>query len=174
MSLLTKYTYPNKPAKMAMFSLLIFTTVTSFFCQAESDKADTGAPLPLGVVLDSEGNPISLPKQNRSALEFRSPEVKKTDKYSPLIQPRKKKPRTKKLSRKQQLTSRSHVANDPSCRWLNSRMNKLEESLASAGNSSANSYHKKELVIRNKEWKCMKCGVEGPEQKDYDRCQYRR
>jgi len=140
--------------------------------------ADTEERLPLGVVLDSEGNPISLPTDKRSALEFRSPEV--TTSSRPDVNPshhkktRKKKVRTKKLSRKQQLAGRAHIANDPSCRWLNSRMNKLEENLTFTGNNSANSYHKKELAIRSKEWKCLKCGAEGPEQKDHDRCQHRR
>jgi len=171
MSLLTQYRYLIKPATVASFTIITSVIIAPY------SWADTKAPLPLGVVLDSEGNPISLPTDKRSALEFRSPEITKPHHPESNLTPkktRKKKTRTKKLSRKQQLASRAQVANYPSCRWLNSRMNKLEESLTFTGNSSANSYHEKELVIRSKEWKCLKCGAEGPEQKDYDKCQYRR
>ncbi|RTR38224.1 hypothetical protein EKG38_14785 [Shewanella canadensis] len=173
MSLLTQYTWFIKLATVASFSIIISVSIVPY------SRADTKEPLPLGVVLDSEGNPISLPSRNQSALEFHSPTITKPH-HNPGVNPvpnkrtSKKKARTKKLSRKQQLASRVNVANDPSCRWLNSRMNKLEESITSFGNSSTNNYQRKELAVRNKEWKCMKCGAEGPEQKDHDRCQYRR
>ncbi|WP_394147988.1 hypothetical protein [Shewanella atlantica] len=167
MSLLTEYARLIKPATTFALAILMFVPTPC-------SRADNTPPLPLGVVLDNKGNPISFPTDNRSALEFSSPAVKETNRASSPAQPKKRKPHTKKLPHKQQLAGRAHIANDPSCRWLNNRMNKLEKSLTSTGNKSSNSYHKKELAIRNKEWNCMKCGAEGPKQKDYDRCQHRR
>jgi len=172
MSLLTQYTWPIKPATVATFTFTFIVIISA--STAPYSQANTKVPLPLGVVLDSEGNPISLPIRNQSAMEFQSPTLKKNHHRADTNPTRKKKTRTKKLSRKQQLASRAHVANNPSCRWLNSRMHKLEQSLTFIGNGSTNSYHRKELVIREKEWKCMKCGAEGPQQKDHDRCQNRR
>ncbi len=165
MSLLTQHTWFIKSATVA---IIISASIAPY------SQANTKGPLPLGVVLDSEGNPISLPTQSQSALDYHSPTSIKHHNSAEAKPTKKKQTRTKKLSRKQQLASRAHVANSPSCRWLNSRMNKLEQNLTFTGNGSTNSYHRKELVIREKEWKCMKCGAEGPQQKDRDRCQYRR
>ncbi|RYV02906.1 hypothetical protein SOPP22_06345 [Shewanella sp. OPT22] len=80
------------------------------------------------------------------------------------------------LSRQEMLTSRANVANDPSCHWLNQRMNKLEETLMGAmdGMDMRSGYHKKELTVRKKEWVCLKCGVEGPTVHDYAKCQFKR
>lgn len=168
MSLLTQYTWFIKTATLASFSIIISAGIIPY------SQAKTQHPLPLGVVLDNEGNPISLPPKNQSAMEFQSPKFTKPHHFADINSSQKKPTHKKKLSRKQQLASRAHVANSPSCRWLNSRMNKLEQNLTFAGNDSTNSYHRKELVIREKEWKCMKCGAEGPQQKDRDKCQYRR
>ncbi|ACA84423.1 hypothetical protein [Shewanella woodyi] len=138
--------------------------------------ASNSKPLPLGSVLDSQGNPIQLPSKQESALEI--PSIKPTKEYqsTPAKSRKRSQSRSKKskLSRKQQLASRTSVANDPGCRWLDARMDHLERKLNDKGNSNANSYHKKELSIREQEWKCLKCGAEGPKQTDHDHCQYRR
>lgn len=126
-------------------------------------------PLPLGVVLDSHGKPIAMPSGNRAALEYRSEEAEVSS-VTPPPQSAQKKSKTKnqKQSRKQR-ASRTNIANDPSCRWLDQRMKELEKK-----QNLDKSHHQQELKIRNKEWKCMKCASEGPKQPDYARCQYRR
>ena len=139
--------------------------------------ADTRTELPLGTVLDSQGNPIAIPRNQQSALEIPSLKPAKqnrTKRHKPTTKNSRSQYKKKPLSRKQQLASRANVANDPGCRWLNTRMDQLEKNLSYKGNSNANSYHQKELTIRESEWKCMKCGAEGPNLLDHDRCQYRR
>ncbi|MCH1929874.1 hypothetical protein L9G16_06740 [Shewanella sp. A25] len=139
--------------------------------QTSADKAE---PLPLGTLLDSDGNPIALPEE-RSALNYSSPTVdtpevttKNAKENTPTKSPKKK---TKKQSRKQQLASREHVANDPSCRWLDARMDLLEGQI---GTKASANYQTDELDVRQQEWRCLKCGAEGPDRDDYYRCQYRR
>ena len=126
-------------------------------------------PLPLGVVLDSHGRPITMPSNNRAALEYRSEEAKVSSVNKPPNSTKKKSKKKTKSQPRKQLASRTSIANDPSCRWLNQRMKELEKK-----QNLDKSHHQQELKIRNKEWKCMKCGAEGPKQPDYARCQYRR
>ena len=148
-------------------------------CQANGRTLLTNAdapPLGIGVALDSEGKPIAIPT-TRSALEYHPPEIhtsKKTKSKKSKPTKRAKKKSAKTLSRKQKLASRTNVANDPGCRWLDKRMDKLEQSLSYAGNQTSYGFHRDELKIRHREWLCMKCGAEGPNQKDHDSCQYRR
>ncbi|MGL4577541.1 MAG: hypothetical protein ACRCVV_06380 [Shewanella sp.] len=146
--------------------------------------------LPLGTLLDSQGQPLSLPHHSQSALEYSGPQLT-TEAASP---PRRATPQrahssplshSSKPSRASTMTSsnqkpantkrlsRQHIANDPSCRWLDNRLNQLE----SRHNSQLNppsQYHAQELHARQQEWRCLKCGAEGPAQADYARCQYRR
>lgn len=139
--------------------------------------ADTTTSLPLGTVLDSHGNPIPLPSQQKSALEIPSIKPSKTDKSTQHTLPHntsRTQSQKKPLSAKQQLASRAYVANDPSCRWLDTRMDQLEKKLTYEGNSGSKSYHQKELSTREREWKCMKCGTKGPNQADRDKCQHKR
>ncbi|NRB22319.1 hypothetical protein [Shewanella sp.] len=148
-------------------------------CQANDNTLLTNAdapPLGIGVALDSEGKPIAMPTTG-SALEYRSPQnhsSKKTNSKKSNPSQRTKKKSANTQSRKQKLTSRANVANDPSCRWLDKRMDKLERSLAYAGNQTSYGFHRDELTIRRQEWLCMKCGAQGPNQRDRQSCQYRR
>ncbi|MGL4837252.1 MAG: hypothetical protein ACRC22_07110 [Shewanella sp.] len=140
--------------------------------------------LPLGTLLDSQGQPLGLPHRNQSALEYSAPQLT-TDATSP---PRGAKPlraHSSKPSRASKITSshkqsanakllsRQHIANDPSCRWLDNRLNQLE-SLHRSQLNHPGQYHAQELHARQQEWRCLKCGAEGPAQADYARCQYRR
>ena len=169
------------PAHQSAYTIpilgIIITLGLACNCHASDISSLTNADAPsatLGVALDSEGKPILIPSQNRSAFDYHA------EPHFKLQAPAKKKPKklrrksTKTLSRKQQLASRSQVANDPSCRWLDSRIDKLEKSLKHRGNQKSYGFHRSELKIRTTEWKCMKCGAEGPSQVDHDRCQYRR
>ncbi|NRD72136.1 hypothetical protein HQQ94_02560 [Shewanella sp. VB17] len=152
------------PASLLLIILMISST---------SLYAKTQDQLPLGVVLDSQGNPISLPSKQQSALELPS---LKLPKKIPQPSHKKKtsilKPRNKPFTHKQ-FTRRNSVANDPGCRWLNSRMTQLESKI-SLLNDHSKSHHNKELAIRQNEWKCMKCGKKGPNQSDRSKCQHRR
>lgn len=132
----------------------------------------TDNKLTLGTVLDDQGNPITLPNTKvNNNLRYTIPSPKKSVKSST-----KRKLSSKKVvkqSRKKQLASRNSVANDPGCRWLNSRMSSLEQ-YAGAGVNVRNRHYQQELSIRQQEWQCMKCGAEGPSQGDHALCQYRR
>ncbi|ABN59657.1 hypothetical protein [Shewanella baltica] len=135
------------------------------------------APLPLGTLLDSEGKPINLPDQEQSSFEYSAPtltpaEPSKATKSTKDTQSTKA-TKSKKLSRKQQLASREHVANDPNCRWLDKRMDQLEAQLGGKQDNAA-THQADELSARQKEWQCLKCGAEGPAQNDHSNCQYRR
>lgn len=129
--------------------------------------------LPLGTLLDNNGQPIHIPNQRQSALEYSTPTVSLAETQKSQTHAPSKKTKSKKLNRKQQLTSRAQVANDPNCRWLDKRMQQLEALSSSKQNKPAQ-YQLDELSARQKEWQCLKCGAEGPNQNDYSRCQYRR
>ena len=148
-------------------------------CQANDSTLLTNAdapPLGIGVALDSEGKPIAMPTTG-SALEYHPLQIhasKKTKRKKSKPNKRAKKKSANTQSRKQKLASRANVANDPGCRWLDKRMDKLEQSLSYTGNQTSYGFHRDELKIRHREWLCMKCGAEGPNQRDHDSCQYRR
>ena len=173
----------KKPTARQHFSIKPIWVLLILFvnspCQANDSSLLTNAdapPLGIGVALDSEGKPIAIPTTG-SALEYHPPEIhtsKKTKNKKSKLTKRSKKKSAKTLSRKQKLASRSSVANDPGCRWLDKRMDKLEQSLSYAGNQTSYGFHRDELKIRHSEWLCMKCGAEGPNQRDHDTCQYRR
>ncbi|ABV89377.1 hypothetical protein [Shewanella pealeana] len=150
------------------FSIIIHSQL-GFGTQADNPS------LELGSVLNDKGQPIRVPSETHSDFNYSPPTIEGSSPASTQINKSKKKPskQAKAKSRKQQLASRSSVANNPSCRWLNSRMNSLEKHL-SAGVNSRNRHYQQELDIRQQEWQCMKCGAEGPEQSDHASCQYRR
>ena len=156
-------------------SLLLIYFVGSW-ANAQDDTR-TENKLPLNTVLDGQGNPIVLTDTKKPAMTYTyasaHQEITSTKKTK--IQPRKKK-RFKDLSRKEMLSSRANVANDPSCHWLNQRMNQLDRTLMRTmdGMDMRFGYHKKELAARKKEWVCLKCGVEGPNIHDYSKCQFNR
>ncbi|MEI6859811.1 MAG: hypothetical protein V5788_08545 [Shewanella sp.] len=156
--------------------LVLIILAFHFPCQANDKTILTNAdapPLDIGIALDSEGKPISIPTV-QSALEYHTPPAYQTNKNISKHTPRPKKKSATILSKKQRLISRVNVANDPSCRWLDSRINKLEKNLSHAGNQNSYGFHRNELKIRHKEWQCMQCGAEGPNQTQRDICQHRR
>lgn len=80
-------------------------------------------------------------------------------------------PKILEVSRHQQLKSRDFIANDPSCRWLDKRLDLLENQLMS-GMNARYGYQQKEYTARHKAWVCLKCGAEGPSVRDYAQCQF--
>ena len=141
---------------------------------SSSNKQDRPS-LDLGSVLNDKGQPITIPSETQSHFNYSAPAIaassqpNSTSATTPKAKARKAKPK----NRKQQLASRNSVANDPGCRWLNSRMNSLERNL-SGGVNSRNRHQQQELSIRQGEWQCMKCGAEGPELSDHASCQHKR
>ncbi|MBB1268846.1 hypothetical protein [Shewanella sp. SR44-3] len=149
----------------------------------EAPKLKLGKPL----VLDNQGNSMEhkAADEIEVGLEFRAQDTpdlsERLSEGSKLSEGRshkkstqtRSKNKTKTLSRKQQLASRKRVANDVGCRWLNSRMDHLEGQLTQAGTQDLG-HQAAELKIRQKEWQCLKCGVEGPSIADRSRCQHKR
>ena len=152
--------------------LLKFRLLALFLLASSCLTAYAKAPLPLGVVLDDKGQPIAIPDKPQSHFEYHY--VPPTKRYQQTVKahPSNQK-KSKKLSRKQLLASRQSVANDAGCRWLDSRMSTLEKKLT-LGVNHRNQHHQQELLVRQDEWECLKCGVEGPAQADHHSCQYRR
>ncbi|WP_076413257.1 hypothetical protein [Shewanella sp. UCD-KL12] len=155
--------------------ILSFFPANMVYAQDPTERLTNDAihNMPMDMALDSDGNPIAIPSSNQSALNYQ-PQAPKRHLRSHKKSTKKTKRKKSKLSRKQQLKTRSQVANDPSCRWIDQRMDQLEQKLSYSGNNTGYGYHSKELKIRQSEWQCMKCGAEGPSQRDYDNCQYRR
>lgn len=143
---------------------LVLTSPHGFTKEPPQDK------LPLGSILDDKGRPLSHSNKPHTDLQFSSP---KTTRYRSSTQLKSNSKKLKAKSRKQQLASRSSVANNPSCRWLHNRMTSLERQLQQ-GVNVRNLHYQQELTARQGEWECMKCGAEGPAQADHANCQYRR
>ncbi|QYK05170.1 hypothetical protein [Shewanella zhangzhouensis] len=119
--------------------------------------------------LDSEGRPLAIPTEVKPVMEF-GPESRDWQWDAN----RDKSVSTGKRSKASKTSSgkgRGKVANDPNCRWLDSRISQLEDLLASSGGGT---HHQDELKARMGEWRCLKCGGDGPKQGDHSRCQYRR
>lgn len=137
-----------------------------------TDKKPQPLRLPTEGATDSDGNPIVIPSQHQSALHYRSPNTP-TKKTKTTKRQSNKSTRQQKMSRKQLLASRQHVANDPSCRWLDKRMQQLENRLKHQKKQHFG-FQADELKVRKSEWICLKCGAEGPSQNDHNKCQYKR
>lgn len=119
--------------------------------------------------LDSEGRPLALPTEVKPAMEF-GPESRDWQWEANRDKPVSTDKRSK-VSKTSSDKGRGKVANDPNCRWLDTRISQLEDLLASSGGGT---HHQDELKARMGEWRCLKCGADGPKQGDHSRCQYRR
>lgn len=124
-----------------------------------SDPDKDPGSLPLGLALDSEGNPIAIPQQFEAALEYESAPLPKASRDSKPTKSRKK-----KASK-----PRRQVADDPSCRWLDKRMTELERRLRQKGSHTAR-FLQAELGEHQQQFRCLKCSGSGPETQDYSRC----
>lgn len=160
---------------MLLLSRLILVTLIIVYSQLSYSHDPDSPTLELGSALNDKGQPLELPDQPKSSLNYSPPPIEDSKQSSTQSRVTKDSPhkKAKPKSRKQQLVSRSSVANDPGCRWLNARMNSLERQISS-GVNSRNRHYQQELKIRQDEWECMKCGAEGPAQSDHAACQYRR
>ncbi|MGB0893016.1 MAG: hypothetical protein ACPGUD_01305 [Parashewanella sp.] len=155
-----------------LLSILIVSLGMNLCVNDATHADESREPALLNQVLDDKGNPITIPDAEEPAMEYHFTKQR----LKPQITNNRKKitqRRFKDLTRKEMLQSRANIANDPSCRWLDDRMELLEKQLSS-GMGMRYGHHQKELSARQKEWVCMKCGVEGPSIQDYTRCQFHR
>jgi hypothetical protein len=156
--------------------LTISITINSAYASDLTELVETNpnesAP-DLGQALDNQGNPITAYPKIQIGLEFLeqdSPEAHNTENPKSA---KRKKPASKSARTAKNKSHRRNVANDPGCRWLDTRMDHLENQLRS-GHSQAIGYQEGELKIRQKEWRCLKCATQGPGQGDHSRCQQKR
>ena len=164
-------------ARQPLLGLLLLSLMTEPLTHiALAAEKPLPIKLPANSATDSNGNPITIPTQHQSALHYQppNPPTKNTKAQTQKKkQKQNKSTKHKKQSRKQLLASRNHVADDPSCRWLNKRMQQLERKLKYQQKQEFG-FQADELKIRRIEWICMKCGAEGPSQNDHNKCQYKR
>lgn len=171
------------PAILTCTLCFIVPAYPSDFTQLTKEKPNTqnhphkshphsshSSSLPMGIVLDSQGNPISLPPE-QNALNFSSAEMLRDESTAPYANQQ-----TKNTPGKTQLTASTKTkkvstANDPSCRWLANRIKQLSKQIKQ---HSETDYFKTELSHRQEEWQCMDCEGAGPAQGQQDECQYRR
>lgn len=116
-----------------------------------------GNGLPQNTVLDAEGQPIAIPDTPKVSLNYQS------SSYINNAKPAEK--RENDLSKAKTLNRQIYIANDPNCRWLNSRIKTLQK----FSKQKFSHYHN-EINRRLKEWRCLNCEGKGPSQADYARC----
>ncbi|WP_144211627.1 hypothetical protein [Shewanella donghaensis] len=172
----------QKGISLVIFFIAISCSITTDVLQATEFSqlvSKSAAPkkqtapdqLPMNVVLDHQGQPITLPAQ-QSALDYSADEMR-LDK--PLPQSRSTtNTNTKTNTRTSTKTTSKKLAkktiNDPTCHWLNQRMKQLNSQLKRNKSEPIET----ELSHRQKEWDCLDCSTTGPSQAQYSQCQYRR
>ncbi len=123
--------------------------------------------LPIGSVLDSQGQPIAIP-QPQSALEYAADEMQLDRADTIQVS---SDPVSMRDASAAKVSPKMVVANDPSCRWLANRIKQLSTQLKHNKDAS---YLQTELSHRQDEWQCMDCQGSGPAQGQQAECQYRR
>ncbi|MBR9729100.1 hypothetical protein ACFOD0_15530 [Shewanella intestini] len=131
---------------------------------SSNDAQKQQKTLPLGTATDEHGNVLVIPETEQSDLEFNPQQY--------LASPQRGRTNTTTRTKKS-ITPTSRVADNPSCRWLNQRIDYLTAAIPSANQRDVNHYQT-ELTVREQEFNCMKCDAKGPSQADHARCQYRR
>jgi hypothetical protein len=128
---------------------------------------DNANSLPSQYASDHQGNEIIIPNGQRSALEYRSDDI--------YLKPTREKLTTKPTNTRSSITSQSTstIANDPGCRWLNSRLKHLQKKLRQT-QSNQFSHYQDEIDMRKREWHCLKCASNGPTDVDRNVCQHKR
>ncbi|QBF82845.1 hypothetical protein EXU30_09175 [Shewanella maritima] len=152
-------------------SQLIQASKASTDPSASLDTKATKEKLALGSVTNAQGEPIAIPEQTQSSLEFDADDYLTNPRVRNLNQPQSSASRTKAKDKAK--SSTSYVANNPSCRWLANRLKYLGDKLHRR-NDSHGDHYRNEFTVRKQEFNCLKCSDTGPEQSDHARCQYRR
>ncbi|MBV7316027.1 hypothetical protein [Shewanella sp. NIFS-20-20] len=133
-------------------ALLVCTLSSGLVSAADAPPLNATHPLPRDGARDAEGNPIAIPSM--------PPNLVMPATQAP--------PARQETPTKRRQSSAAHVANDPSCRWLNSRIKQLSDKRQRHGHQDT------ELNARQQEWQCLDCAGQGPKSGDHDRCLYRR
>ncbi|MGI2175637.1 hypothetical protein [Shewanella ulleungensis] len=167
---------PQLLAQLLLTSLLWITSIAtaSEFSQLTAKPSNNSTELnnsnantlPQQSASDSQGNAITLPAEPRSALEYNADDIY----IKPSLQKHIEANKPKKLSSRQ---ANTNVADDPSCRWLKSRIKHLQKKQLQTQNSSF-SHYQDEIDIRESEWACLKCATSGPNDVDRGECQHKR
>ncbi|NKF49010.1 hypothetical protein G3R49_00275 [Shewanella sp. WXL01] len=179
--------FPRLKAKLAaqlLATCLLITPVTAIHADdlsqlIQASKASTDLntslgtkdKLALGTVTNAQGEPIAIPEQTQSSLEFDADDYLANPRVRNLNQPQSSASRAKAKDKAK--SSTSYVANNPSCRWLANRLKYLGDKLHRRSDSHGDHY-RNEFTVRKQEFNCLKCSDTGPEQSDHARCQYRR
>lgn len=134
----------------------------------EDSASETPKTLPLGTLLDANGQPMALPQQHQGAMHYQAP---KQSPIKPRSNPAPSSQRNHagKGKSKASNTKRITVANDPTCRWLDQRLKQLQ-----IQQQQRYGHQQRELTLRRKEWRCLDCAGKGPEAGDHARCQIKR
>jgi hypothetical protein len=127
----------------------------------------------LGQALDNQGNPITANPKIQISLEFLEQDIPEVSNSETPKSSKRKQPSNKSARTATNKSPRQKIANDPGCRWLDTRMDHLEDQLRSPHNQTLG-HQESELKIRQKEWRCLKCAKQGPAQGDHSRCQQKR
>ncbi|QDE33081.1 hypothetical protein [Shewanella polaris] len=123
---------------------------------------DNASSLPPQHASDHLGKVIIVPEKPRSGLEYKSDDI--------YLKPSLKNQITKQTNNR---SSRSTIANDPSCRWLDNRLKHLQKKLRQTKNNQF-SHYQDEIDIRKREFTCLKCASTGPTDVDRSICQPKR
>lgn len=162
-------------AVMMLFSTSLLASELTKLMIKQPDKPtqltnDNANSLPLQYATDHQGNVIVIPTEQSSALEYRADDIylKPSHKKSPI-----KKNNTRSSTAKRTTLKSKTIANDPSCRWLHSRIKQLQKKQRQTQNSQF-SHYQDEIDIRESEWACLKCATSGPNNVDRGECQHKR
>lgn len=162
-------------AVMMLFSTSLLASELTKLMIKQPDKPtqltnDNANSLPSQYATDHQGNVIVIPTEQSSALEYRADDIylKPRHKKSPI-----KKNNTRSSTVKRTTLKSATIANDPSCRWLHSRIKQLQKKQRHTQNSQF-SHYQDEIDIREGEWACLKCATSGPNNVDRGECQHKR
>ncbi|QSX33594.1 hypothetical protein JYB87_18100 [Shewanella avicenniae] len=147
------------PRIAILAACLLLTTFSGATSAEKTSPLTNNTPLKQAQdqALDADGKPLPMPQNYAPALEYRAKEAK----VNPVKvnAPKYKPPRS---------SPTAAIADDPSCRWLNSRMSELRKRLKSG--SRLVEYLTEELQQYRQQWQCLKCSAAGPAAGDHARC----
>ena len=168
----TKGIFPLTFTIMIMRSISPELTQANEFAQlvnqsTKPQQKSKQTSLPMDVILDNQGKPISLPAE-QSALDYSANEMRLDESIYQSSPARVTYKRNDLRISKQKMAKKT--INDPSCRWLGQRMKQLKIQLK----RNKAEHIETELTHRQEEWDCLHCSTTGPTQAQYSQCQYRR
>lgn len=139
---------------------ILLTALSSTATYGEPTRLTNDTPLKSrpNQALDADGNPLPIPQEFAPAMEYRAVDAK-------VKAVNIKAPKRRHSSSSKAVAS---IADDASCRWLNSRMNELKKRL-DAGSRLVD-YINDEMRQYRRQWRCLQCDGNGPAAGDHARC----